>query len=315
VSAVVINDGSSQRLLIRSNETGTENAFRIQALDNEGNLITGESGLDRLAFYYSEDSTSFLGMTRNADQTALNASASVNGVMVTSASNTLSDIIDGVTLTLNQVTTSSTSVSISRDDAQVRSAIGAFVESYNSLNAALTEMTRVDAARKTAGTLQGDSTAVSLQGALRRLISTNGPTGLAFRNLSDIGIEMQKDGSLLVNDSRLSSALNNRSDVKALFDTASTGLGTGGIGAQMNQFISGMLGTTGVLGSRTNSIQSSLTRNGREVERLTEKVARTEERLLAQYSRLDANLAKLNALNSYVAQQMYALSARNNSSR
>jgi len=311
VSAVVINEGTNQRLLVRSTETGEPNGFRIRAQDNAGNLLSSGSGLDRLAFYYSTASSGFVGMSRGPDQEARNTSATINGLAVSSASNTLTNVVDGVTLTLNQVTTSSVNVSVARDDSQAQGAINAFVQSYNALNSALSEMTRFDPARKTAGTLQGDSTAVGLQQALRRLVTGNGPSGLAFRNLSDIGVELQKDGSLRVNEGRLTDALDNRSDIQSLFNTSSTGPGSGGIGAQLNQFISGMLGSTGVLGSRAGSIQNSLARNEREVERLNEKVSRTEERLLAQYSRLDANLAKLNALNTYVNQQLTALSARN----
>lgn len=314
VSAVVISDPSGERLLVRSSATGESNAFRIRAVETgTSNPITGGTGLDRIGFDYSAISTSFVGLTRNVDQVAQNTEATINGVFVSSANTTLSDVITGVTLNLNQVTTSSVNVSVGRDNTDVRSAIGAFVSSYNSINSALQEMTRADPERRTTGTLQGDSTATGLLQALRRFVTGRGPSELPLNRLSDIGLELQTDGSLRVNESRLNSALENREQVRQLFTAPSAGPGIGGIASQLTNFVNGMIGADGVLSSRSRSIQSNLSRNEREIERLNERLARTEERLLAQYSRLDANLAKLNALNTYITQQLSALNRRQES--
>lgn len=315
VSAVVISDSTGERLLIRSSETGESNAFRIRAMETGTlNPITGGAGLDRIGFDYNTTSASFVGLTRNTDQLARNTEATINGVPVSSANSTLSEVITGVTLTLSEVTTSAVNVSVGRDNANARSAIEAFVTSYNSINTALQEMTRADPTRRNVGTLQGDSTATGLLQALRRFVTGAGPIGLALNRLSDVGLELQSDGNLRINESRLNSALENRAQVRELFAAPSSAPGNGGIASQLSNFVNGMIGTDGILSARSRSIQSNLSRNEREIERLNERLGRTEERLLAQYSRLDANLARLNALNTYVTQQLTSLN-RNQDSR
>jgi flagellar hook-associated protein 2 len=72
----------------------------------------------------------------------------------------------------------------------------------------------------------------------------------------------------------------------------------------MNTFLQGLLDSDGTITSKTKSLQSTLTRNAKEQEKIQDRIERVEARLLAQYSRLDTTLSKLNALNSYVAQQI-----------
>jgi flagellar hook-associated protein 2 len=308
VSAVVISDAAGERLLVRSTATGEANGFRIRAVDSGTAIpIAGNTGLDRIGFDYDPVSGSFTGLIRGPDQLARNTEATINGVAVTSNNNMLSDVITGVSLNLNQLTTTAINITVGRDNSNTRSAIEAFVTSYNSINAALQEMTRADPTRRNVGTLQGDSTATNLLQTLRRFVTGTGPSGQDLSRLSDIGLELQTDGSLLVNNTRLNTALENREQVRQLFAAPSTGPGSGGIATQLSNFINGMVGADGVLSSRTRSIQSTLSRNEREIERLNERLGRTEERLLAQYSRLDANLARLSALNTYVTQQLTAL--------
>jgi len=158
--------------------------------------------------------------------TAQNAVFTVNGVQVTKTSNTVSDVVQGVTLTLNKVTTSAATLTVARDTGAISSSISGFVKAYNDLAATLKNASAYDAASKTGAILQGDSTVRSLQAQLRGMLSTSvtGTSGV-LTTLSDVGVSFQKDGTLALNQTKLDSAIaNNFSDIAGLF--AATGKAT-----------------------------------------------------------------------------------------
>lgn len=298
VTATVLRDASGERLLLRSSATGEASGFRVQTLDGDGNH-TDSIGLSRLAFD-PENATAGMGLT----QAAQNTKATVNGVEVTSSNTTFADAIEGVTLTVAQVTTAPVEVSIKRDTAGARSSITAFVESYNALSNALAAMTRYNPADKSAGTLQGDSTAVSLQAALRQLVGGMGAAGSEFGRLSDLGVQFQSDGTLKVDNTKLDAALTKPDALKAFFSADEPGTASDGMAVRIKDFAAGMLGADGVFATTSKSIEGAVKRNIADQDRVLQRADKMETRLLAQYSRLDVNLNNLNALNSYVSQQV-----------
>lgn len=298
VTATVLRDASGERLLLRSSATGEASGFRIQALDDDGNH-TDSNGLSRLAFD-PENATAGMGLT----QAAQNTKATVNGVEVTSSNTTFADAIEGVTLTVAQVTITPVEVSIKRDTAGARSSITAFVESYNALSNALAAMTRYNPADKSAGTLQGDSTAVSLQAALRQLVGGMGAAGSEFGRLSDLGVQFQSDGTLKVDNTKLDVALTKPDALKSFFSADEPGTASDGMAVRIKDFAAGMLGSDGVFATTSKSIEGAVKRNIADQDRVLQRADKMETRLLAQYSRLDVNLNSLNALNSYVSQQV-----------
>ena len=298
VNATVLRDASGERLLVRSSATGEASGFRIQALDDDGEN-SDAAGLSRLAFD-PQNGTAGLALK----QSALNTLAKINGVDVESGNTTFADSIDGLTLTVAQVTTAPVEVSVARDTAGARANVKAFVESYNALNNALAAMTRYNPGDKSAGTLQGDSTAVNLQAALRQLVNGMGPVGSEFGRLSDIGVQFQADGTLKVDDAKLTAAMAKPDALKAFFSADEAGTAADGMATRIKDFAAGMLGVDGVFATKAKSIESAVKRNTTDQERVAERASRRETQLLAQYNRLDVNLGKLSALNAYISQQV-----------
>jgi flagellar hook-associated protein 2 len=296
VEASIMNDGTGDKLVLRSTQTGLSNGFRVQVTDDD-TVHNDNSGLSRLGY---DPAAGAFGMS--LAQSALDTQATINGVPVSSANNQFATAISGVTLTVNQATTSPVTVTVKRDEAAVTKAIEGFVSAYNAASNMLKESTKYDAATGKAGALQGDTTVVALQSALRRLIGTPGPSGNALGRLSDAGIQLQTDGTLSINSSKLASAMSNMTNLQKFFtDDTSTAQG---FAVQMRSFTKGLLGDSGRIGQKTKTMQDELTRNGKEQQKLSERISRTETRLLAQYNRMDANVAKLNSLNAYVTQQV-----------
>ena len=296
VSATVLKDASGERLLLRSKETGEENGFRITVADDDGN--NGDnSGLSRLGF----DLASGAGMAQT--QAGQNALATVNNVSISSASNLLSDTLPGMSIQLSQVTTSPVEIAVTQDTEAVSANLQTFIDAYNTLNATLSSATKYDSATQTAGTLQGDSTATGLQNALRSMMrSVTGSS--TYTRLSDVGIELQSDGSLKTDATKMSSALGNLDALKELFTIDTGGATTEGFGLKIEAFASALIDTGGRLTNRTDALQSAIDRNTEDQERVTDRASRSEARYLAQYNAMDANVAKLSALNSFVTQQI-----------
>lgn len=292
VTASILNDGSGARLMMRSNETGVANGFTT--------TVSG-SGLDGLTF---DAGTQTGGATRA--QQALDAAATINNLPVTSPSNTLADVLDGVTLTLNAETTAGpVNVTVAPDNAALKKTLTEFASAYTELARLIAADTRYDATSKKAGALQGDSAIVGLQTQLRSMLGASSGASTAYARLSDVGFEMQQDGSLTVNATKLDKAIANLPQLRALFSNSSlTDPSLDGFGKRFRVVASDILGVDGTLTSRTDGLNEKLRRNQKQQDRMEERLAATQKRLEKQYSTLDAKLGTLNGLSTYVTQQV-----------
>jgi len=211
VNAAIVNDGSANpnRLVLTSASTGATKSMRIS--------VAGDAALQSLLAYDPAG-------TQNLIQTAAaqNATATINGVAVTSATNTVSNAIQGVTLNLAKLGT--TSLNVANDTASVQAAINSFVNGYNTLNKTLTSLTSYDPVAKRASPLTGDSTARLIQYKIQGMISAALPgVGGSLTTLSSIGIALQKDGSLTLDSTKLQAAItNNFSSIASLFAAVGT---------------------------------------------------------------------------------------------
>lgn len=292
VTATVLRDASGERLLMRSSTTGEESGFRI----------TGDAGLSALS----------TGMT--VSQYAQNAKATVNGIAVQSATNTFADTIPGMSFTALQVTTPATAVEIgvNADTEGMKKNIQDFANAYNALNDLLATSTKYDAASKKAGALQGDSTSVGLQNAMRSLIATTTEGTGAFKRLADIGIDIKTGGKLEVSATKLDSALKDPAALKAMFANTGGSAAEDGLAVKVKAMTSKMLGFEGLISNKSDAINASLKRNSSDQDRVNARAAMFETRLRAQYMALDVKMGSLTGLSAYIGQQV---SQWNNSGR
>lgn len=291
VTATIVSDANGARLMIRSEATGAENGFRTS--------VSG-TGLGGLAFDPSQSINASLQLQEAAD-----AEATIDGLAVSSSSNTFTDVLDGVTLTVSAVTTAALTVDIEPDTETIKAKLEEFATAYTALSKLIVTDTKYDATTKTAGTLQGDSAIVSLQNRLRSMLGATSGASTVFARLSDAGFEMQQDGSLTVNDTKLDNALANLGELTAMFSNSSlTDASLDGFGKRFRVFASDVLGIDGALTSRTTGLNDKLTRNQDSQDRMETRLAQTQKRLEAQYSALDAKMANLNSLSTYITQQI-----------
>lgn len=291
VAATLLNDGGGVRLLLQSKATGVSNAFTLTVTSDADGNTADAAGLSRLV----------VGST--VTQAAADAAATINGIAVTSSSNTFADKVPGVTFTAVKETTAPVTVTVARDTSAVQQNIEAFVKAYNDLNTLINEATKYDPATKTGGLLQGDATTLTLQSALRAAAQSLRTGSAVFGRLSDIGLAVQRGGNLEINSGKLSSAMEQMDELKALFSSNDPGSGQG-IAVRIKNLTTTLLASDGFFKSKDDAFKRALDSNAKEQARVNDKAARVEAELTRRYSALDAQLTKLNGLNNYLTQQI-----------
>jgi len=215
VNASIIFDGTNQRLVFASTSTGADNSFEVTVDDDDLN-DTDTSGLSLLSF----NTTSSNLLQTDA---ALDANVTIDGISgIKSASNTLTDIISGLTITLLDTTTSPDKVTLTvgQDTDAISSNVSNFVSNYNALITTINDLDSFNPDTREAGLLNGEGVLRSVQARIRRIIGTP-VAGLADAKatLSSIGITTSSsDGTLVLDNTKLQSALDtNINDVTSLF--------------------------------------------------------------------------------------------------
>ena len=296
VSASIVSDASGMRLSLRSASTGVENGFRVTATEGVA------PGLAQLAYDPLSGPSDM-----QLKQSAGNARAVVNGIDVVSPSNELSGVVEGLTLRLRKESATPVDVAVTSDRSAVTAAIKTFAEAYNELARYLSEQTRFDAASNTGGPLQGDSAVTGLQSRLRGPVNASGASP-AFARLSDAGLELQRDGTLKINQTKLDGATSQLEELQKAFAHSDAGVpANDGFARRFSSLAGEVLASDGSLSTRTAGLKKLIDKNTDSQTRLNDRVERFQQRLVQQYTAMDATVARLNSLQSYVSQQIAAL--------
>lgn len=286
VTATIVNDGSATpyRLVLTSNNSGASNSLKITT-NGAGN------GVDTLLAYDPAG-------TKNMSQTvaAQDASFTLNGIPMTSATNTVANAIQGVTLSLNSATTAPATLTIARDTTSVSTAVTNFVDAYNALYTQLKSRSAYGTATTTSGSLAGDGTVRLMMSQLQNIFMT--PTsGGTLNYLAQIGITTQTDGTLKVDSAALNSAMtNNYSDVTNLL-SSSTGFVT-----RFDSWATAVLTPGGLISNHITDLNSSITGFNQQISQLNNKMTTLQAYYTTQYSNLNMLLSSMNSTSSFLTQ-------------
>lgn len=302
VTASVISDATGVRLSLRSTTTGAENGFRISAADADGNN-TDAAGLSRFAYNPPAGANAL-----QLRQASSDARANVNGIDIVSASNELSGSIEGLTLRLRQVTAVPVDVAVAPDRDAISKAATAFATAFSELALYITEQTKYDAGTRVGGPLQGDSAVNNLQSRLRAVLNTPSGASSQFARLSDIGLELQRDGSLSVNQTKFGSALANLAELKKAFSNSDIGFpANDGFARRYANLASQVLGVDGSITTRTDGLRKLVTKNSEDQDRLNQRLESFQARLTTQFAAMDVRQSRLSGLSAYVTAQLAAM--------
>lgn len=210
VTASIINDGSGERLIFTSEDTGAENALKVTVIDDDANNLD-TNGLSQLVYDPADAAVSNLSQLVGAQ----NAEIEINGLAISSANNTIDSAIEGVTLNLKKAEIGAiTQLSIGLDKDGVKEKVNGFVEQYNATMNTLKALSRYDEATEQSAILSGDATVRNLKSQLSNIISqqVSGLTG-PFKSLVDLGLKTDAfTGTLSLDSATLDDALENDFD-------------------------------------------------------------------------------------------------------
>jgi flagellar hook-associated protein 2 len=288
VSATIVAGTGSAYLMLTSDSTGTEDVMNIT-----GTLAD-----------FNYDAASGSGASMTQTQAATDASLSVNSVAITSTSNTITDAISGVTLNLKGTATvpASTTVTVTKDTStSLVSAFTAMAKAYNDFSSTAHNLSSYDAANKKAAILLGNATLRTAQSQVNQVLGSipSGATG-TYQRLAQIGVTLQKDGTMTVDSTKLKAAISN--DYTSVAALASS------LGTALNTTLTGLVGTSGILDSATSGLNASVKRIDKQMAALQVRLTDIEARYRKQFSALDTTIAQMNQTSTYLTQQLSALS-------
>ena len=218
VTATIVSDGSGNphHLVMTSNATGATSSMKI-SVERDAGAPVGDTALADLLAY---DPAGAQKMTQStaAQDTAL----TVNGIPVTARNKSVSEAIQGVTLTVNKI--GSTTVNVTRDTAAITNGVSSLVKAYNDLDKTIKQLTAYDSATRTGGALLGDASVRNIQAQVRSMLGdTLTGAGGALNNLTQIGVTFQRDGSMALDSAKLTKAIETSfDDMAGLFASIGT---------------------------------------------------------------------------------------------
>lgn len=299
VTATIVNDGDATnpyRLVLSSENSGADQSISMS--------VAGDAALSDLL---SHDPAG----TQNLSETvtAQDANFTVDGIDITKSSNSVTDVIDGVTLDLTGTTGGSpVTVSVASDTDVAKGAVESFVEAYNTLQAEIKD--QIDS-----GYLDGEAGALASDAATRQILTfirnelNQAPTGVTgnYQNLSSIGVSFERDGTLSLDQSKLAAAIeDDSSNVAELFSSAD------GYATRLDDVIDELVQYNGTIDTRTNAFRDRISAlEDREI-RWEGQLERTEARLRAQFTNLDVLMSNMNTTSSYLTQQLATLNSQLN---
>lgn len=284
VTASVINEDGGSRLVLNSDNTGAADAITITFDDDDGN-DTDNAGLSKLFYIDAGDSTTAKVVTAGVD-----AQITVDGFAITSASNNVTGAIGG--LTINLVAAGSSTLTVGRDDATIKSSIEDFVEKYNDMQSA------INSAR--AGDLANDSSLSFIRSGFYNVLNTAASGVGSYSSLAEIGISRDRTGIMSIDSTVFDSVLStNHDDVMALFTDD-----TEGFAERLYSYADDLLGNDGAIGSREAALSERKSYLQISEQRLESQLDSVEARLVRQFAQLDSTVSSMNSMNSYLTQQV-----------
>jgi flagellar hook-associated protein 2 len=295
-ASVIQASANSFRLVLTANSSGNANAFTVT------NALTLNNGADPSSVTFTDDDGDGVSGDSLLDNAvnATDASVLINNILVSSASNTLTSVIGGASITvLKKDTSAIIGIDVAADTSALRTKLNTFVAAYNSLNA-------FTAAQKTAAG-NGDQTSIgrdpllsSLRASLRSSLNTQYDAGGAFSYLSQAGIEFTQSGTLQVNNSLFATATANGGAALAKLFVGSAG--TPGVFASINTLMTEYTQTSGLLAS-------SQAQRASQVTRLTNQISSMQDRLAVQRMSLQKEFAAADAAMTALKNQSGALAS------
>jgi flagellar hook-associated protein 2 len=282
-ASIVQVDPTTYRLVVTGKNTGTANAVTI----DETGLTTGPDPLPGFS----------------VTQAATNAVLDVDGIVgINRSTNTVSDVITGVTLDLKSLSASPVQVAITNDNDKIKTQINDFVKAYNDVMAFIHEQTKYDSKTKSGAALIADSTVQTAQSMVRMALGTS-VTGTPA-TVTDLGFTTSTDNTITVDDVKLTDALaNNAAGLSALFTDAASG-----VSVQITASVDSLTApASGILTARIKGTQDSIDDTEDNIAEKEDRLDQFTQALIRRFAVLESLVAQLKAQQDYLSKQLASL--------
>jgi flagellar hook-associated protein 2 len=320
VAATVVNGTDGAHLVLSSTTTGAANTITVNVTDStttdalQSLAVQSVAGSDSdtSTFTSATDSTTgatttigastlATGSTWTQSSAAQDAVFSLNGTVATSSTNSVTSALDGVTMTLTSAAAGTTqTLTVASDTTTQVSDIENFVSEYNAVVSTMTSLTSFDssaAAGSQGGPLLGDSMLDGIQNGLGNIVSSGIKGASAGTTLASLGITLNTDGTLSVDTTALTAAVQfNPNQVAAVFNTST------GIAAQLNTTISAYTTTGGIIDVRTDAITTDLDSIKTQSDTLTAYQAQLTSQYNNEFTALNTLMATTTSNSNYLTQ-------------
>jgi flagellar hook-associated protein 2 len=296
VRATIVNATDGAHLVLSSQVAGAANKMVVAASGGDG-------GLSRLEYNAS--------LTTNYTEPheAQDAVIYVAGFEKHSTSNTFTDAIEGVTITLLREEKAedagkTRTVTVAHDTNSTKARIGKFVDAYNALEKQIASLRSYDPDSKKAGPLLGDAMLRGIETDLRSKLTgaVSGLTG-TYQSLASIGITTQKDGTLNLDGDKLGKALSADFDgIAKLFASEN------GVAKRVGTVLDNTLASEAQINTRTKALNTKSVSLQKEAVDLEARMAEVAKRYNAQFNALDSLLANLSSQSNFLTQQLSNIS-------
>jgi len=281
-------------------------------------VLTGELGADN-AFTATTDITSGTSISFDSQLSdAADATLTLDGVAITRSSNTIDDLIDGVTIELIGQSASTGVLNITADTSVVESRIRDLVDTYNTVRQIFKTLRDPDAGDDLAGALSGDSLFRNIENAVREMVTSASSTpGDSLTYLSDIGVRMTREGTLEIDETDLQEALNsNYTDVMTLISANTENqsmLGDldRGIAGDAIVTIREFTNSAGSIKERTSLAQEKISGYESDLDALDVRMKAISKRYLSQFTAMEQIVDRMNSTREFLKQQIDALPYNN----
>lgn len=286
VTAAIVNDGTANPYRLTLTAKDVENSFSV----NTSSLTGGTESFQDFEI----------------SQPATQAHIVVDGLDIYSNSNSFNEAIPGVSLDLLKAEVGTTTqVSVNGDTSAITSNINAFISGYNEVVSFISGQSTMG--DTSGGILGGDSGLNSIKRHLQDMLTTYTENSGSFKALAELGLETQKNGSIILDSSVLNDAVENDLDsVVSLL--AGEEDGDGGLSKQFEDYLTSMTdSSTGMLAGREKSINANIESMDSRITQMEMRLAKREETMKAQFLAMEQMVSVMNAQSDYLGQQMASI--------
>lgn len=306
VTAQLLNTGDATNpfTIVVTGQTGASNSFTLTSLD-----------VEELNFGGADHDPPLPSLSNL--QNAGNANFTVDGLPISRSSNTISDVIPGVSLELYTATSGNARIDLKRDSSGIEEKLNALVTAYNDFMDNMKILGDSTSDVETyGGALAGDSFLSSIKAQVRNLVMGDSSTpGTKLKAARDVGIDIDRFGKMSLNKTKLESAMNNHfSDVVTLFSANTNNQSIysplpGGLAGDGLKKIDVMLRSDGTVARQTDTTNALIERQKAELTKLEERMDKLLERYTRQFSAMDSIVSSINGQRTSLESSLKGLMA------